>query len=295
VAAITGAAAVGVFLGSLRSRSQETKHDVSIDGVKEALVRLKTVVQILESTVGIKFPDEEPQSTGQGLFVTTTNLKQVEGMVVSLTSRIQNATDHIPSTGTEKTDGDVTKTDTDHVPRIITVSESEQGIDGDNRQVSTGENARVQFYPASRVPSAAEFHDSNQSSLIDFYNQAVENRNIRGEFQERFHPLRIGTINASDRRRDPSLPPEYREASDGNFLAIEDSRRMSYLIVPRFDLTIKETNYGAGAIGTIFNCSRWDPLLSYSRVTLERPAVFEKSGEIWLLKTPGVLDLGQGD
>jgi hypothetical protein len=265
---------------------------VSIDGVKEALVRLKTVVQTLEATVHIKLPDEESQSTGQGLFATTANLNQIENMVVGLTSRIQNATDRIPPADGEKTAGFVT--DTDHVPRRIKVPESGQGTEGTNKLTSSGE-ARVQLYPTTRVPSALEFQDPTQTTLIDLYNRAVENRNVRGEFQERFHPLRVGTINASDRRRDPSLPPEYREASDGNFLAIEDSRRMSYLVVPRFDLTIKETNYGAGAIGTIFNCSSWDPLLSFSRVTLQRPAVFEKSGETWLLKKPGMLDLGQGE
>ena len=283
---------MGLILGSFRSRPRETKGEVSIDAVKEALVRLKTVVQTLEATVGIKLPGEEPQSTGQGLFATTANLKQIENTLAGLTSRIQNATDRIPSTGSETTGGFIT--DTDHVPRRIKVPESEQGIEGDKKSASSGENASVQFYP-TRVPSAVQPYDPIQTTLIDLYNQAVENRNVRGEFQERFHPLRVGTINASDRRRDPSLPPEYREASDGNFLAIEDSRRMSYLVVPRFDLTIKETNYGAGAIGTIFNCSRWDPLLSFSRVTLQRPAVFEKSGETWLLKTPGMLDLGQGE
>jgi hypothetical protein len=123
----------------------------------------------------------------------------------------------------------------------------------------------------------------------------VDDRNRRGEFQERFHPLRIGTVNASDRRRDPNLPPEYREASDGNFLAIEESRRLGYLIVPRFDLTIKEANYEAGAIGTVFYCRGWDPLLSYSRVMLRRPAIFEKNGNAWSLKSAGVLELGQGE
>lgn len=103
----------------------------------------------------------------------------------------------------------------------------------------------------------------------------MDDRNRRGEFQERFHPLRIGTINASDRRRDPSLAAEYRDASDGNFLAIEDNKRMAYLVVPRFDLTVKEPNYEAGAIGTVFECRSYDPLLSFSRVMLRRPAVLK--------------------
>jgi hypothetical protein len=293
---MTGMFAAGVYFGFRLRRLQPTDSEVSIDGVKEALVRLKKVVQALEATVGINLPDEEPQSTGTDLLATPPNLKQVEKTVDGLSSRIQNVTDRIPPTATGETNAFIPKADGDSVPRRIEFRESAPETVGDNRQASTiKNNVRLHLHPTPRVPAVIESHDPAQAVLISIYNQAVEDRNLRGEFQERFRPLRIGTINASDRRRDPALPPEYKAASDGNFLAIQDSRRMSYLIVPRFDLTVKSANYEAGAIGTIFDCGDWNPALSYSKVMLGRPAVFEKNGETWLLKTPGVLDLGQGE
>jgi len=290
---MTGMFVAGLYVGFRFKRLQSTGSGVTIDGIKDALARLRNVVQALETAVGIKLPDDEPQSTGTGLLATPPNLKQVENTVVGLTSRIQNVTDRIPPTAIWETDTFTPRADSGFVPRRIEVPEPASGTEGPYRQTSIEHNVQIKNYP--RMPTVVESHDSAQAPLIVLYNQAVDDRNARGEFQQRFRPLRVGTINAADRRRDPSLPPEYKEASDGNFLAIEDSKRMSYLIVPRFDLTVKEANYGAGAIGTIFDCGDWNPLLSYSRVMLERPAVFERSGETWLLKEPGVLDLGQGE
>ncbi len=291
---MTGMFVSGLYVGFRFKRLQPTNSEVTIDGVKNGLARLKKVVQALETTVGIKLPDDdEPQSTGTSLLATPPNLKQVENTVVGLTSRIQNVTDRISPAATPETDAFTPKAEGDFVPRRIEVPEPPSGTVDHNRQTTTEHNVRIKSSP--RMPTIVESHDSAQTPLIVLYNQAVDDRTARGEFQQQFRPLRIGTINAAERRRDPGLPPEYKEASDGNFLAIEDSKRMSYLIVPRFDLTVKEANYGAGAIGTIFDCGDWNPLLSYSRVMLQRPAVFERSGETWLLKAPGVLDLGQGE
>jgi hypothetical protein len=123
----------------------------------------------------------------------------------------------------------------------------------------------------------------------------VDDRNLRSDFRGKYQPLRIGTVNATERRRDPNMRAEFREASDGNFFAIKLEDQSDYLVIPGFDIAVKHTSYEAGAIGEIFNCPGYNSDLSYLCVKVRRPAVFKVSGQNWMLDKPGELDLGPGE
>ena len=98
-----------------------------------------------------------------------------------------------------------------------------------------------------------------------------------------------------ERRRDSNLPPEFKEAPHGNFLAVRLEGQTDYLVVPAFDVAVKRNSFEAGAIGHIFQCPGYDPNLSYSFVKVRKPAVFKSSVETWQLQEQGELDLGPGE
>ena len=131
--------------------------------------------------------------------------------------------------------------------------------------------------------------------LVQLYNRAVDDRGLRSDFRGRFQLLRIGTVNATERRRDPNLIAEFRESSDGNFFAVKIEGQSKYLVILGFDVAVKHTSFEAGAIGEVFNCPGYDADLSYLFVKLHKPAVFQVNGENWELHQKGELDLGPGE
>lgn len=134
-------------------------------------------------------------------------------------------------------------------------------------------------------------------SLVQLYNQAVTNNAAREEFRERFKPLRIGTVNAVERRQNPtvSLAPEFKEASDGDFFAVPLDGETGYAVVPRLGLTIGAVSYNAGALGEIFGNPKYDAARSYSRYCVQEPAIFTHENDRWLKVKPGELELGPPD
>jgi hypothetical protein len=141
-------------------------------------------------------------------------------------------------------------------------------------------------------------HEGPIETLCQLYNQGVEDSSRRSEFKDRYRPDRIGTANAMARRRDPNIVPEFESANDGEYYAIAEVERgyRYYAVVPKFDLTLQDSNYGPGAMSIVFDCPNYDPQLSYRRVRVVRPAAFERdASQNWRLKTKGELDLGQGE
>lgn len=152
--------------------------------------------------------------------------------------------------------------------------------------------------PESRAPRQQYTHEGPVEILCNLYNQGVENPSHRTEFKDRYRPDRIGTSNAMARRRDPTIDPEFQLANDGDYYAITEVIQGSkyYAVVPKFDLTLQESNYGPGAMSLVFQCPNYDPQMSYRHVRVVRPAAFERdASQNWKLKKQGELDLGQGE
>lgn len=131
--------------------------------------------------------------------------------------------------------------------------------------------------------------------LLELYNRAVTDTEAREQFRDRHMPIRFGTVNAVERRQNPTLDPEFREATDGDFFAFAIPGRKEYAVMPRLGLTIESVSYGAGALGKVFDCPRYEPGLFYSRYRVRRPATFNRDGDRWELRSPGELDLWSGD
>lgn len=132
--------------------------------------------------------------------------------------------------------------------------------------------------------------------ILDLYNRAVIDTFARTQFREQFQPIRIGTMNAVERTGNPTIDPEFRETTDGDFFACAIYGRNEYAVMPRLGLTIEAVSYNAGALGVVFNKTQGhDPKLFYSSYRVRQPATFKREGDRWELLTPGELDLGPSD
>jgi hypothetical protein len=144
-------------------------------------------------------------------------------------------------------------------------------------------------YSERVIPRTAE-------AIIEFYNRAVNDPVARERFREDYSPIRIGTVNAVERRQNPTIRPEIRETTDGDFFALPIAGRIEFAVFPRLGLTIEAVSYSAGAMGEVFEKTRGhDPKLFYSRYRVKQPAVFRIEGDRWQLRESGELDLGLGE
>jgi hypothetical protein len=133
--------------------------------------------------------------------------------------------------------------------------------------------------------------------VIDLYNRALTDPLASQEFREQFQPIRIGIVNAVERRLNPTAPidPEFRQTTDGDLFAFPLSEPNRYGVVPRLGLTIGPVSYQAGALGEVFGNPNYDPAQSYSRYQVRELALFKCDGDKWELDRPGQLDLGTPD
>lgn len=153
----------------------------------------------------------------------------------------------------------------------------------DEEQGSAGRVARM---PAStNVPG----------QIIDLYNRAVTDNFAREQFREQYQPLRVGTVNAVERTRNPNIDAEFRETTDGIFFALAIPGKNEYAVVPRLGVTIEAVSFNAGAVGEVFDCPGYEAGLFYSRYRVRQPATFKRDGERWELLKRGALDLGPND
>ncbi|HZE72491.1 MAG TPA: hypothetical protein VE135_23525 [Pyrinomonadaceae bacterium] len=134
------------------------------------------------------------------------------------------------------------------------------------------------------------------ASFLEFYNQAVNDPLERERFRESYSPIRIGTVNAVERRQNPTIRPDIRETTDGNFFAFAIAGTNDFEVVPRLGLTIEAVGFTAGAIGEVFQKTRgYNANLFYSGYRVKQPAIFSLEGGRWQLREPGELDLGVGE
>jgi len=132
--------------------------------------------------------------------------------------------------------------------------------------------------------------------VVELYNLAVTDNAARERFREQVEPFRIGTVNAVERRQNPTIEAEFRETTDGDLFAFSISQDNGYAVVPRLGLTIEAVGYSAGALGEVFKKTLdHDPQRYYSRYQVRRPAIFKRDGDRWELVEPGKLDLGPSD
>jgi len=134
------------------------------------------------------------------------------------------------------------------------------------------------------------------AEIVALYNRALIDTLAREQLREQYQPTRVGTVNAVERRQNPTIKAEFREATDGDFFAFGLSGDNQYLIVPRLGVTIEAVSFSAGALGEVFSKTQnHDPKLFYSHYSVVQPAIFERKDQCWELLEAGELDLGPGD
>jgi hypothetical protein len=158
-----------------------------------------------------------------------------------------------------------------------------------SRHQNIQENYEVEVEDALAVA-----YDAPDDDMVQLYNLAVSDSVARERFRERFCPIRIGTVNAVERRQNPTIKAEIRETTDGDFFALPVGTN-EFAVFPRLGLTIEAVSFGAGAIGEVYKTKDHDPKQFYSRYHVKKPAIFQQEGELWVLRKPGVLELGSGD
>ena len=135
------------------------------------------------------------------------------------------------------------------------------------------------------------------SIMVELYNRAVSDSQVREQLREQYQPIRIGTVNAVERRQNPTvtIKAEFREAADGDFFAFPISGSNDHAVFPRLGLTVGPVSYHAGGLGEMFGNPDYDPKQSYSRYQVREAALFKRDGNNWELVHPGNLDLGAPD
>ena len=172
------------------------------------------------------------------------------------------------------------------------------------RSVAQGTTRHSQERPAEQRATHQESYSRSQRAesrssqqkesglepLCRLYNAGVRDPSRQQAFKEQYRPIRIGATNYMECARDPSLSLEFGEDSNGYFEAIraEDGR---YVVVPRFNLIIQETQYGPGAVGKVFDCHNYTPGKTYRHIELIHPAIFITDGQNWEVDIPGELYL----
>lgn len=137
---------------------------------------------------------------------------------------------------------------------------------------------------------------STSDDMVQLYNRAVNDALARERFREYFSPIRIGTVNAVERRQNPTIKAEIRETTDGDFFALRMTGTSEFAVFPRLGLTIEAISFSAGAVGEVFQKTQGhDPKLFYSHYRVKQPAIFRSEGGHWHLQKPGELELGHGE
>lgn len=127
-------------------------------------------------------------------------------------------------------------------------------------------------------------------TCVEQYNEAITNEDRQIRFLDEYRPLRVDVINALERRRRADLSPMYQTADNGDYYVVEllNNGRTSYVVLPRFDLLIKDSNYKAGAFGEVFDCPDYEQNERFHIKRVINPAYFEKRrNDSWELSARG--------
>lgn len=177
----------------------------------------------------------------------------------------------------------------DHIPLY-----DEQDRDGGRLRsryanVSSTSSSTPGYYSQDTEDGRAE-----SSDMTDLYNVSRTDQSSRELFREKYRPFFINVANDIDRRRDESLPPDFRKEANGSYLAVPGETDEA-MIFPNFTLAVVDAVYGPGALAEVFDCSPFDRRFSYQNIRVLTPATFKLSGgQSWRVTQKGKLDLGSG-
>lgn len=141
-----------------------------------------------------------------------------------------------------------------------------------------------------------EIQEASQA-VVDSYNQAVGDENLRREFRKQYHPVRFGAQNAALRLRDASVPPDFKTASNGEFWAVPiEGQPNKFVVFPPLGVNIDQAIVGPGAMAEVYDMPGFDRSQKYKNVQVAKPAVFEldEAAQQWKCIQRGELNLTPG-
>jgi hypothetical protein len=149
--------------------------------------------------------------------------------------------------------------------------------------------------PAYHSQRTAEGREESCSDMTNLYNESRTDQATRERFREKYKPFLINVANDLERRRNMSVPPDFRKEGHGSYLAVLRELDEA-LIFPDFTLVVIEAVYGPGAFADVFDCgTTFDHRFSYPNLRVAVPATFRSTGgQNWEVIQKGKLDLGAG-
>lgn len=128
--------------------------------------------------------------------------------------------------------------------------------------------------------------ESLSAQITNLYNRGINEKSERDLFWETFSITRIGNANAVALRKGEVSAPDFREADNGDFLAIKNENQ-NYFVVPLFDTMITTSAFNEGGINYAFECFGYDSQSARSIVKVNKAAVFRCDGGQWVLVDDG--------
>jgi len=136
---------------------------------------------------------------------------------------------------------------------------------------------------------------SPTQALIDLYNAVVYRSDKIGDFWKSYENriVTLGLTNAKQRVENNEIPPEFGEADNGEYYAVEIEPDQ-YAVVPRFGLLFSKAKYQRGGLGFVFQCRDAERGHEGSAILLKQPALFrnDTQSNSWSLQQRGEISLG---
>ena len=114
-------------------------------------------------------------------------------------------------------------------------------------------------------------------------------KKARDEFVQKYRVRAFNCTNFEARMNDPIPPPVFGETANGEYWAIPFTDN-SFFVFPNVK-SYSDNHHTARAMGEVFK-SNFASGGTYSKITVEKPAVFECAGNVWTFKRQGKLGLG---
>jgi hypothetical protein len=280
-------------------RKADKDFDESILDLKKEVENVEAELdQLWSMTFGPNYPRPlANQITAEGADKKTeanTNLKNTKKMVESFAGHLRSIAHTLKPRLKPNTDTPFPNQDA-HFQEPHSVPIDQPTITRRGREEEyelPGERAK----PGRPIRTFKTTKDNPLNEMVQLYNLAVNDTVAREQFREQFCPVRIGTVNAVERRQNPTIKADIRETTDGEFFALPISGTNEFAVFPRLGLTIEAVSFSAGAVGEVFEKTQeHNPKLFYSHYAVKQPAIFRLEGGHWNLREPGELKLGYGD
>lgn len=139
--------------------------------------------------------------------------------------------------------------------------------------------------PSAELSVVAEFNALSRQGGLHF-------KNSRTDFLRKYNVRAFNCVNFEARMNEPIPVPQFAEAAtilSGEYWAVP-LRDNSFAVFPNVR-TYSDNYHTARAMGDVFD-SNFTAGSTCNEIFVERPAIFDCSGEAWILKDKGNLRLG---